>query len=58
MKISDSARRLLSDIEESIDEEVEEDFLNQWRQFYRGQSSEEIFYPRRKKVSKPDIDIR
>lgn len=57
MKISDYTRRLLNDIEERIDVEVEEDFLNQWRKFYNGQCKDEIFYPRRKKVSKPKMDI-
>ena len=58
MKLSDYTKRLLEDIEERIDVETEEDFNKQWRDFLGGNFKGEIFYPRRKKLSKPNMEIK
>jgi hypothetical protein len=58
MKLSDYTKSLLSDIEERIDPEVEEDYLLQWKKFWDGENSDAIFTPERKKTSLPKIEIK
>lgn len=58
MKLSDYTISLLNDIEQRIDEETEQEFLNDWRNFLYGKYDGDIFYPKRKKVSKPGIALK
>ena len=58
MKLSDYTKSLLSDIEERIDPEVEEDYLLQWKKFWDGENSDAIFTPERKKTILPKIEIK
>ena len=58
MKLSDYTVKLLNDIENRIDPDVEEDYIGQWRDFWAGGISTPIFSPKRKVVSTPSLDIQ
>jgi hypothetical protein len=57
MKLSQETVALLEDIEARIDPEVEEDYINQWRDFLYDRFDGDIFEPERKKCSAPSVDI-
>lgn len=57
MKLSRETIALLEDIEARIDEETEEDYIGQWRDFLYDRFEGDIFLPVRKKVSLPTVDI-
>lgn len=48
--------KYLEDLERRIDAAVEDDLLNQWRTFADGRHGEEIFAPKRPRVSPPVVD--
>ena len=58
MQLSDYTVKLLNDIENRIDPDVEEDYIGQWRDFWAGGISTPIFSPKRKVVSTPSLDIQ
>lgn len=58
MNLSEYTRSLLEDIENRIDPETEDDYFNQWMEFWNGNVEKPVFTPRRKKVSKPSIEIK
>ena len=57
MKLSAYTQELLRDIESRIDPDVEEDYLSQWRDYWDGNCSEVLFFPKRKKTSLPGMEI-
>jgi hypothetical protein len=57
-KLSKETVALLEDIEARIDPEVEEDYINQWRDFLYDRFDGDIFVPERKKCSAPSVDIQ
>ena len=48
---------LLEDIENRIDPETEEDFVDQWRDFLFDRFEGDLFMPNRKKLSQSDVNI-
>ena len=58
MKLSDYTLSLLEDIERRIDPETEDDFYGQWESFWRGEMSDAVFVPRRKKLTEPGIEVK
>lgn len=58
MKLSQYTLDLLKDIEERIIPEVEEDYVDQWKNFWYGDITEKIFTPKRKVVSESKIEVK
>lgn len=58
MQLSSYTRALLDDIERRIDPETEEDFAAQWQRFWSDEHDGILFHPRRKKTSKPSVEVR
>ena len=56
-ELSRDTLALLEDIEERIDPETEEDYVNQWRDFLFDRFDGDVFSPERKIISDPDTDI-
>ena len=52
-KPSEKTLALLSDLEDRIDPEVEDDYQKQWEDFLDGKFNGEIFMPLRKKIAAP-----
>lgn len=48
MHLSEYTLALLDDIEKRIIPEVEDDYVDQWKRFWSGRSSDIIFSPMRK----------
>ena len=49
---------LLEDIERRIDVETEEDYIAQWKKFLDKKFEGDIFIPERKKLSKPELEVK
>ncbi|MBR6791385.1 MAG: hypothetical protein IKM31_11035 [Oscillospiraceae bacterium] len=58
MQLSSYTRALLDDIERRIDPDTEEDLAAQWQRFWNGEHDAVLFHPRRKKTSRPGIEVR
>lgn len=58
MILTDYTKRLLDDIENRIDSEVENDYLQQWQNFWDNNCNDIFFVPNRKVLTKPHIDIQ
>lgn len=58
MKLSQYTLNLLEDIENRINPEIEDDFVNQWQKFWNNEITEIIFTPKRKVVSVPNIELQ
>ncbi len=58
LKLSDYTLSLLEDIEKRIDPDTEDDYRAQWESFWRGEAREQVFVPRRKKISAPGTPIK
>ncbi len=58
MKLSKYTLNLLNDIENRISDEVEEDYLKQWRAFWNGEHQDIIFAPKRKEISLPATEVK
>ena len=58
MILSDYTKRLLEDIEKRIDPAVENDFLQQWKNFWDNNCTDAFFVPKRKVVTTPGMDIK
>lgn len=58
MKLSDYTLSLLHDIEERIDEETEQNFLDDWRNFLYDKYDGDIYCPGRKHMSKPGVEVK
>lgn len=58
ISLSDYTKSLLEDIENRIDPETEDDYFNQWMNFWYGDCKDNIFTPKRKKLSTPSILVK
>lgn len=58
MKLSSYTSELLCDIERRISEEIEDDYIRQWEDFWEGRTSEVIFRPRRKASAPPSVEVK
>ena len=58
MQLSTYTRALLDDIERRIDPETEEDLAAQWQRFWNGEHDGVLFHPKRKKTSRPGIEVK
>ncbi len=56
MKLRTETIALLEDIENRINPEVEEDFINQWKAFINNKTDDIIFKPKRKLTSKSSLE--
>lgn len=57
IKLSRETLALLEDIEARIDPEVEDDYIDQWRDFLYDGFDGDVFEPARRKCSAPTVDI-
>lgn len=57
MKLSAYTEKLLEDIENRINPDVEDDFINQWKSFWNDEISDVIFTPKRKITTSPSFEL-
>ncbi len=58
MKLSKYTLDLLEDIENRIDPDNEEGYLNSWEKFWQDDYIGEVFTPNRQKIMKPGVEIK
>jgi len=56
--LTDYTKRLLDDIEKRIDPATENDFLQQWTNFWDNKCNDIFFVPKRKVMTKPNIEVK
>lgn len=57
LKLHSATIKLLEDIEQRINPDVEDDFFSQWNDFLSGNFQGDIFVPYRKKISDPKVTL-
>ena len=58
MILTDYTKRLLEDIEKRIDPTVENDFLQQWKNFWDNNCTDVFFVPKRNIMTRPGIEVK